>query len=152
MRPILTPDQEVLCATLVGLNDGGARRAWVSLPLGAGKHTATAAAISWVVRYGPIKHVLYVTSRALVTQVAPGDIPSQLLRAKYREAKSFHGVTVVSHAALRDGFDTWVQYGGFDLIVIDGVPHHLWGTTKLGGAVRTVLTWPTKVWLIGGWV
>ena len=152
MRAELTPDQEVLCATLVGLNHGGARRAWVSLPLGQGKWVATAAAISWVVRYGPIKRVLYATCKPMMQHVAPGDIPNRVLFTKHAEADPFHGVTVVSHAALRAGFDTWVQYGYFDLIVIDGVPHDLWGVTKLGGAVRTVLTWPTKVWLIGEWV
>ena len=152
MRAELTNDQLSMLAVLVAPNGYGARRAWVSLPLGAGKHFVAAHAISRVLRHAPITRVLYATCKPMMQHIAPTDVPSRILLTKHAEAPAFEGVTVISHAALRAGFDTWVQYGYFDLIVIDGVPHHLWGTTKLGGAVRTVLTWPTKVWLIGEWV
>lgn len=144
-----SPTQNAMITALVGTLERGTRRAWVSIPIGEGKYDAVAEAIRRVTNYGGSKRVLYVTGKPLMQHIAVVCTPSRLLYTKCAEADEFNGVTVVSHASLRAGFDTWVQYGGFDLIIIDQVPYDLWSATKLGAAVRGVLTQPAKVWLIG---
>lgn len=130
----------------------GAVRAWVSMPFGFGKCFTVAAAIKHLYDLGSIRRVLYVTDvprPCTANEMSNHSIPVRVLASKPGEAPEQAGVDVVSADALYSGHDTWIKYGGYDLIVLDLHRNPLLGTPRRRDAALTVLGMDTKVWMVG---
>jgi hypothetical protein len=130
----------------------GAVRAWVSLPVGAGKGHVSAVAIKNLYDRGAVRRVLYVAAAprpVAAQQLASVNMPTRVLTEKPGEALNMWGVDVVSPEALYAGYDTWIKYGAYDLIVLDLHRNPLLGTPRQRRAAHTILGMDTKVWLVG---
>jgi superfamily II DNA or RNA helicase len=130
----------------------GAARAWVSMPIGAGKDYVVASAIKHLYDLGSLRHVLYVSAipgSITAHEMANHAIPHRVLTNKPGEYSAVPGVDIVSPTALYTGHDTWVKYGGYDLIVLDLHINPLLSTPHRRDAALTVLGMDTKVWMVG---
>ena len=130
----------------------GAVRAWVYMPNGTGRGYVVASAIKHLYDLGAVRRVLYVTHAPLsctAREVAGCSIPHRVITRKHGECAALPGVDIVSASALYAGHDTWVKYGGYDLVVLDLHINPLLSTQRRRAATLTVLGMDTKVWLVG---
>jgi hypothetical protein len=130
----------------------GAVRAWVSMPVGGGKGHTVASAVKHLYDLGAVRRVLYVSDvprQCTANELSNHSIPHRALDSKPGEYAALPGVDIVSPEALYKGHDTWVKYGGYDLIVLDQHRNPLLGTARQRDAALTVLGMDTKVWMVG---
>lgn len=132
-----------------------AKRAWLSLPAGAGKGVVLAAAVQRLRDTGAVTKVLYATYTSTVHTVqrefSAYAVDVVDLRRKPSDVRFDAGVGVCTLDGLIRGMDTWVEYGGFDLIVVDPVDQFvLYPTVRRSAALLHLLTLPCAVWLAGG--
>jgi hypothetical protein len=140
---------------LLGMPDQlGARRAWVDMPLGYGKQAVVAEAIQTLFGNAAIKHVLYVTHACCVRSISQEiyEAPTQIVDRNPTGTPTFEGVTICTDRQWCLGHDTWVKYGGYDLVVIDlCMDPPIYGSKTRQAAMRTTMGLPnTRAWLVGG--
>ena len=143
---------DILTASSPHVHTSGAVRAWVSMPVGWGKGHTVAAAIKHLYDLGAVRRVLYVSAvprQYTANELSNHSIPHRVLIVKPSEAVSMAGVDIVSPDALYAGHDTWIKYGGYDLVVLDLHRNPLLGTPRQRDAALTVLGMDTKVWMLG---
>ncbi|WP_288081579.1 hypothetical protein [Pseudomonas sp.] len=135
---------------LIGFDGTGARRAWVSLPLGSGSTTVAVTAAVRLYRYSAVQRILYVTENCMrgnVHRIA-GEYPVHKLDPK-ADVKA--GITCCSSDMLRRHHDTTILYTGFDLVVVDvGFDPMRMRGKVWGAAMQTLLQHANRLWLVGG--
>lgn len=152
----LLNQQKPYYETLVGTDrTPPAKRAWVSLPMGAGKGVILAAAVCELRARGEASKVLYATHGCTVhaaeTEFGRHAVTTVNMTKKPAEVNFTAGVGVCTLEGLVSGIDTWVEYGGFDLIVVDPVDLFVSSpTVRRSAALLHLLTMPCAVWLAGG--
>lgn len=151
----LTPYQRNHFEVLMGNAGWGARRAWVDMPMGAGKGYVAAAAIRELARSGVARRILYVTPvstmQSAMNELWPvADGFARIVKNKHRVDTD--GARCVVHCTERmwlEGHDTWIKYGSFDLVVLDlGRPPMLNRPSELA-AIKTTLALDSAVWILG---
>lgn len=153
----LLPHQQPYFETLLGVPDcidgtrRGATRAWIDMPIGYGKtHTVCAAIKSMHVEHRGVLTVLYVTQRPVFGHIADlmGDVPCRQINP---EADILVGVELCSQRMLCKYHDTAIQYGNYDLAVLDLMfdPFSGRGGKSLNAAVRTLLRTSRRLWIVG---
>ena len=130
----------------------GAVRVWIPTPAGFGNGYTVACAIKHLYDLGATQRVLYVTDVPRVCtarELSDVNLPNRVLANKPWEYAPQYGVDVVSAVAMYAGHDTWIKYGGYDLIVLGLHRNPLLGTQRQRDAATTVLGMDTKVWMVG---
>lgn len=132
-----------------------AKRAWISLPMGAGKGVILAAAVQTLRGNGTATKVLYATHgctvHAVKREFAEHAVETVDMTKRPATVAFTAGVGVCTLDGLTGGIDTWVEHGGFDLIVVDPVDQFVvYPTVRRSTALLHLLTMPCAVWLAGG--
>lgn len=149
----LLPQQKPYFDMLLGIAGQGAYRAWVSLPAGWGKGHITVNAIRQLVQDNQVTNVLYVAPRCMQHQVgrefAQQDVQAEVVRNLYRQATPGVKVTICTERRWTQGHDTWIKYGGYDLVVLDLCRNPSLNRKTELAALQTTLDMGCRVWILG---